>query len=62
MIVLVTFTAGLVLWIAAWAFGIKPFDAFLFISIVTALAAGARIAQPYVQRRLDSTPLPPGER
>ena len=29
MTVLVTLTVGLVWWIAAWAFGIKAFDAFL---------------------------------
>ena len=62
MIVLVTLTVGLVLWVTAWALGIKPFDAFLFTSIITVLAAGARIALPFVQRLLDSTPLPPGER
>lgn len=62
MIVLVTFAVGLVLWVVAWAFGIKPFDAFLFTSIITALAAGARLAQPFVQRLLDSAPVPPGER
>ena len=29
MIVLVTFTVGLVVWLTAWAFGIKAFDAFI---------------------------------
>ena len=46
MIVLVTFTVGLVLWIVAWAFGIKAFDAFLFTAFITVVAAGVRIARP----------------
>ena len=58
MIVLVTLTFGLVIWITAWAFGIKSFDAFLFTSIITLMAAGVRIALPHVQRRLKGTPVP----
>jgi hypothetical protein len=45
MIVLVTFTAGLVFWIVAWACGIKAFDAFLFTSFITLIAAGVQIAR-----------------
>jgi len=59
MIVLVTLTVGLVLWIVAWAFGIKAFDAFLFTSLITVMAAGWRIARPPGKRAL--TPAP-GER
>lgn len=61
MIVLVTLTVGLVLWIVAWSFGIKSFDAFLFTSVITLMAAGVRMALPYAQRRLRGTPAP-GER
>lgn len=46
MIVLVTFTVGLVIWIVAWAFGIKALDAFLFTSLITLVAAGVRLARP----------------
>jgi uncharacterized membrane protein len=60
--VLVTFTVGLVVWIVAWAFGIKAFDAFLFTGLITVLAAGARIAAPYVSQILKGTPVTPGER
>ena len=60
MIVLVTFTVGLVIWIVAWAFGIKAFDAFLFTSIITAMAAGVQIAKPYVSRLLRRSPPAPG--
>jgi hypothetical protein len=62
MMVLVTLTVGLVIWLTAWAFEIKAFDAFLFTSIITVLAAGARIALPYFQRFIGGAPVPPGER
>lgn len=62
MIVLVTLTVGLVIWVVAWAFGIKAFDAFLFTSFITVMAAGARIAKPYVDRVHRAPPPLPGER
>ena len=62
MMVFVTLTVGLVIWIVAWSFGIKAFDAFLFTAFITLLAAGARIAQPFVKQALDAAPAPPGER
>ena len=62
MIVLVTLTAGLVIWVVAWALGIKAFDAFLFTSIITFMAAGAQIAKPYVDRILKGPPPAPGQR
>ncbi len=61
MIVLVTLTFGLVVWIAAWSFGIKAFDAFLFTALITFAAAGARIALPFVQKILKGAPAAPGE-
>jgi hypothetical protein len=62
MIVLVTLTVGLVVWIVAWAFGIKAFDAFLFTGLITLLAAAIRIALPYVRQILTGKPAAPGER
>lgn len=62
MMVLVTLTVGLVLWLVAWAFGIKAFDAFLFTSFITLTAAGARIARPFVEKRMNGQPSAPGER
>jgi hypothetical protein len=62
VIVLVTFTVGLVIWLVAWAFGIKAFDAFLFTGFVTVLAAGAQIALPFVNQILKGTPVTPGDR
>ena len=62
MIVLVTFTVGLVVWITAWAFGIKAFDAFLFTALVTLTAAAVRIALPHAQRLMRGGTPAPGER
>jgi hypothetical protein len=61
VIVLVTFTTGLVIWLVAWAFGIKAFDAFLFTGLITVLAAGAQIALPFVNQILKGTPVTPGK-
>ncbi len=60
MIVLVTFTVGMVFWVVAWAFGIKAFDAFLVPALLTFMAAGVRLAQPHVQRLLKGSHATPG--
>jgi uncharacterized integral membrane protein len=52
MQVLVALTVGLVFWIAAWALGIKAFDAFMVTALLVVLAAAARIAEPYIRERL----------
>lgn len=62
MIVLVTLTVGLVIWVTAWAFGIKAFDAFLFTVIIALLAAAVQMAMPYVRQILTGEPARPGER
>lgn len=52
MIVYVTLVIGLVWWIAATAFGIKAFDAFL---LTVALVVGAQayvMIKPYLDRML----------
>ena len=54
MIVYVTLVIGLVWWIAAWAFGIKAFDAFLITVLVILLGATARIIAPYLPGKRDS--------
>jgi len=59
MIVLVTLTFGLVVWIVAWAFGIKAFDAFLFTAIVAFLAAAVQITLPFVKQILTGKPAKP---
>jgi hypothetical protein len=50
--VLVALTVGLVFWIAAWAFGIKAFDAFMVTAALTLTAATARLAAPFVNQLL----------
>ena len=62
MMVFVTLTLWLVFWIVAWSFGIKAFDAFMFTAFITLIAAGGKIAQPFVKQTLEGAPPPPGER
>jgi hypothetical protein len=50
--VLVTLTVGLVWWIAAWALGVKAFDAFLVTVFMVVVAATARIYAPFVRQLL----------
>jgi hypothetical protein len=52
VIVLVALTVGLVWWIAAWAFGIKAFDAFLLTAALVVGAAAFEIAKPFLDRML----------
>ncbi len=62
MIVLVTMTVGLVIWITGWALGIKSFDAFLFGALLTLMAAAVQIALPHVNRLMRRGTPAPGER
>jgi len=50
--VLVALAVGLVFWIAGWALGIKPFDAFMVTALLVVSAAAYRIAEPYIRERL----------
>jgi hypothetical protein len=50
--VYVTLVVGLVWWIAAWAFGIKAFDAFLLTAAMVVSAAAYVIVKPFVDRML----------
>jgi hypothetical protein len=52
LIVYVTLVIGLVWWIAAWAFGIKAFDAFLLTAAMVVGAAAYVIVKPYLDRIL----------
>jgi hypothetical protein len=52
MAVLVALTVGLVWWIAAWAFGIKAFDAFLLTAFLVVSAAAFHMAKPFIDRML----------
>jgi hypothetical protein len=48
--VLVALAVGLISWIVLWAFGAKPFDAFLIPIFLVVVAATMRIAQPYIEK------------
>ena len=52
MIIYVTLVVGLVWWIAAWAFGIKAFDAFLLTAAMVVGAAAYVIVKPFIARML----------
>jgi O-antigen ligase len=44
--VLLTFIAGLVIWIVLWAIGAKSFDAFLITLVMLIIAAAAHLIWP----------------
>jgi hypothetical protein len=52
LIVVVALTVGLVWWIAAWAFGIKAFDAFLLTMLLVVSAAAYMLIKPFLDRML----------
>jgi hypothetical protein len=52
LIVLVAFTVGMVFWIVAWSFGVKSFDAFMVVALLTVTAAAIRIVTPFVNQLL----------
>jgi hypothetical protein len=62
MIVLVSLTVGLVVWVTAWAFGIKAFDAFLFTALLGFVAAAIQIALPFARQIVTGRPAAPGDR
>ncbi len=49
---LVVLTAGLSFWIAAWAFGIKSFDAFMLVAAIMVAAFAVRLITPFVKEQL----------
>ena len=52
MRVYVALVVGLVWWIAAWAFGIKAFDAFLLTAAMVVGAAAYTIVKPFLDQTL----------
>jgi hypothetical protein len=62
MSVLVALTVGLVFWIAAWSFGVKPFDAFMVTALLVVSAAAVRLFSPLVKQLLGKEAAPPSER
>ena len=61
MIVLVTLTVGLVIWVAGWAFGAKAFDMFLLTTLMVVTAAAVRIIIPHLNQRLGRHRVDPGD-
>ena len=52
MIVYVALVIGLVWWIAAWAFGVKAFDAFLLTGFLVVSAQAYVMLKPFLDRML----------
>jgi hypothetical protein len=56
---LLTVTAGGVVWVVLWAIGFKSFDAWLIMIAMILLAAAARLLAPYLpgsRRRPERSP------
>jgi hypothetical protein len=58
MATLVALTAGLVVWIVAWAIGVKAFDAFLLTLLFVIPAAAWQIFGPGIKKMLGMSPPP----
>ncbi len=52
MAILLALTAGLMFWIAAWAFGVKALDGFLVVLALLLVAFTARLLSPFVKQQL----------
>ena len=52
MMVLVALTIGLVFWIITWSLGVKAFDAFMVTTLITVLAATAKLMIPTIEKIL----------
>lgn len=61
MAIVVALTIGLVWWIAAWAFGIKAFDAFLLTLALVVGAAAFHMVKPYLDQMLGRQAAEPEE-
>jgi hypothetical protein len=48
-----TVTAGLILWIVLWALGAKGFDSFMLATVIILVGASLRIIAGYLPGRRD---------
>ena len=48
--ILSALTFGLVVWITAWALGIKAFDAFLATLAIVLVAVTVKVSRPFIDR------------
>jgi hypothetical protein len=46
-----TVTAGLIVWVVLWALGAKGFDAFILATMITLVGATLKIASGYLPGR-----------
>ena len=54
-----TTTAGLMLWIVLWATGVKSFDAFLLTALIVVTAGAIVLLRPFLDRIRGREPAPP---
>lgn len=52
MVVLWALLVGLVIWISAWALGIKAFDSFLVLLLLVVSAVAFRAIKPFLDKQL----------
>ncbi len=52
MAILWALLVGLVIWVVAWALGIKAFDAFLVLVALVVGAAAFRLVKPFLDQQL----------
>ena len=52
MVILWALLVGLVIWVVAWALGIKAFDAFLVLVALVVGAAAFRLVKQFLDQRL----------
>ncbi len=50
-----TATAGLVVWVVLWAIGIKGFDAFILATVIILIGGTVKIASGYLPGRRHSS-------
>jgi hypothetical protein len=60
MLLVVSATVGLVVWIVLWAVGFKSFDAFLITMLIMIVAVTVRIVLPYLPGRRERPSASPG--
>jgi hypothetical protein len=57
---LLTFVAGLVIWIVLWSLGAKSLDAIMLTLLMVLVAAGARILKPFLPGNRPDADAPSG--
>lgn len=50
--IVVALAIGLMIWVAAWSFGVHPFDGIMIVIAILLVAFAARLIAPFVRRAL----------